>query len=179
MKGHKKIMVEDLGRKKTGEIQGKAVRSRRFSMLPPRSYQRALFCLLAAGVLAFPGCFFLHHKRADDALLPTGQQPDKVLYQKSIDAIDSGHYDVGRLTLQTLLNTYPDSEYLAKAKLAIANSYYQQGGTAGLTQADAEYKDFITFFPTAPEVPCGHGPLSHDGEARPRPDPDQTGPGRV
>jgi len=153
MKGYKKIMTEDLRRKKTGQIQAKAAHSRRFSMLSPRSYQRAVFCLLAAGVLAFPGCFFFHHKSAADSLLPTGQQPDKILYQKSIDAIDSGHYDVGRLTLQTLLNTYPDSEYLAKAKLAIANSYYQQGGTAGLTEADAEYKDFITFFPTAPEAP--------------------------
>ena len=37
-----------------------------------------------------------------------------------------------RLTLQTLINTYPDSEYLAKAKLAIADSYYKEGGTAGL-----------------------------------------------
>ena len=46
-----------------------------------------------------------------------------------------------------------DSEYLAKAKLAIANSYYQEGGISGLTQSEAEYKDFITFFPTAPEAP--------------------------
>jgi outer membrane protein assembly factor BamD len=60
---------------------------------------------------------------------------------------------VGRLTLQTLINTYPDSEYLAKAKLAIADSYYSEGGVSGLTQAEAEYKDFITFFPTAPEAP--------------------------
>jgi outer membrane protein assembly factor BamD len=60
---------------------------------------------------------------------------------------------VGRLTLQTLINTYPDSEYLSKAKLAIADSYYNEGGTSGLTQAEAEYKDFITFFPTAPEAP--------------------------
>ena len=59
----------------------------------------------------------------------------------------------GRLTLQTLINAYPDSEYLSKAKLAIADSYYSEGGVSGLTQAEAEYKDFITFFPTAPEAP--------------------------
>lgn len=103
--------------------------------------------------MALPGCVLFVHRGATDNLLPTGQQPDKVLYQKSIDAIDHGHYDVGRLTLQALLNTYPDSEYLAKAKLAIADSYYEQGGTAGLTEAEAEYKDFQTFFPTAPEAP--------------------------
>ncbi|MGH9444905.1 MAG: outer membrane protein assembly factor BamD, partial [Terriglobia bacterium] len=59
----------------------------------------------------------------------------------------------GRLLLQSLINTYPDSEYLSQAKLAIANSYYRQGGISGLTEAEAEYKDFITFFPTAPEAP--------------------------
>ena len=82
-----------------------------------------------------------------------GDQPDKVLYEKATNEIAHGRYDVGRLTLQTLMNTYPDSEYLAKTKLAIADSYYKEGGVSGLTQAEAEYKDFITFFPTAPEAP--------------------------
>ena len=61
-------------------------------------------------------------------------------------------FDTARLSLQTLINTYPDSEYLAKAKLAIADSYYKEGGTTGLTQAVAEYQDFITFFPFLEEA---------------------------
>src|SRR6185437_358266 len=60
--------------------------------------------------------------------------------------------DVARLDLQTLLNTYPDSQYQMRAKLAIADSWYKEGGTAALAQAEAKYKDFITFFPTAPEA---------------------------
>jgi outer membrane protein assembly factor BamD len=78
--------------------------------------------------------------------------PDKVLYDKAINATKSGHFDIARLDLQTLLNTYPDSQYLMKAKLAIADSWYKEGGTAALTQAEQEYKDFITFFPNAPEA---------------------------
>ena len=58
-----------------------------------------------------------------------------------------GRYAAGRLALQTVINTYPDSEYLAKAKLAIGDSYFKEGGTAGLKQSIVEYKDFITFFP--------------------------------
>jgi len=79
--------------------------------------------------------------------------PDKVLYDRAIKDIKKGRHEVGRLTLQTLINTYPDSEYLAKAKLAIADSYYKEGGTANLTQAIAAYKDFIVFFPFLPEAP--------------------------
>ncbi|HSY70564.1 MAG TPA: outer membrane protein assembly factor BamD [Edaphobacter sp.] len=78
--------------------------------------------------------------------------PDKVLYDKALDATKHGHFDVARLDLQTLLNTYPDSQYQMKAKLAIADSWYKEGGTAALTQAEQEYKDFITFFPNAPEA---------------------------
>jgi outer membrane protein assembly factor BamD len=94
----------------------------------------------------------MHHPDPGLIFAP-GEQPDKVLYQKATNEITHGRYEVGRLTLQTLINTYPDSEYLSKAKLSIADSYYSEGGVSGLTQAESEYKDFITFFPTAPEAP--------------------------
>ena len=48
-------------------------------------------------------------------------EPDKILYDKAMADIKHGRHEVGRLNLQTLINTYPDSEYLAKAKLAIAD----------------------------------------------------------
>ena len=79
-------------------------------------------------------------------------EPDKQLYDKAMEDIKRGKHEVGRLGLQTLINTYPDSEYLAKAKLAIADSYYKEGGTANITQAIAGYKDFIVFFPFLPEA---------------------------
>ena len=41
---------------------------------------------------------------------------------------------------------------MMRAKLAIADSWYKEGGSAALTQAEQEYKDFITFFPNAPEA---------------------------
>ncbi len=78
--------------------------------------------------------------------------PDKELYDKAVAATKKGHFDVARLDLQTLLNTYPDSQFQMRAKLAIADSWYKEGGTAALTQAESEYKDFITFFPNAPEA---------------------------
>ena len=39
-----------------------------------------------------------------------------------------------------------------RAKLAIADSWYREGGTAALTQAESEYADFRVFFPNAPEA---------------------------
>jgi outer membrane protein assembly factor BamD len=79
-------------------------------------------------------------------------QPDKILYDRALEDVKHGRFTEGRLSLQTLINTYPDSEYLAKAKLAVADSYYKENGTSNLTQAVAEYKDFITFFPFLEEA---------------------------
>jgi outer membrane protein assembly factor BamD len=80
------------------------------------------------------------------------KQPDKVLFDRAMDAMKHNRYDVARLSLQTLINTYPDSEYIARAKLAVADSWYAEGGSASLAQAEIEYKDFETFFPNMPEA---------------------------
>jgi outer membrane protein assembly factor BamD len=108
-----------------------------------------LICALIACAGA-GGCF--GKKVAKNAHVTASAAPDSVLYNRALDDIKHGRYDVARLSLQTLENTYPDSEYLAKAKLAIADSYSKEGGTSGLTQAIAEYKDFITFFPFLDEA---------------------------
>ena len=80
------------------------------------------------------------------------KQPDKELFDKAMIAMKKGRFDVARLDLQTMLNTYPESEYRMRAKLAVGDSWFKEGGTAALTQAEAEYGDFITFFPDAPEA---------------------------
>jgi outer membrane protein assembly factor BamD len=80
------------------------------------------------------------------------KQPDKELFDKAMLALKKGKFDVARLDLQTLLNTYPETEYAMRAKLAIGDTWYREGGSAALTQAEAEYKDFITFFPNTPEA---------------------------
>jgi outer membrane protein assembly factor BamD len=93
-------------------------------------------------------------KRAkyDNPIAKDSEQPDKVLFDKAIKDMEKGRYEVARLTLQTLMNTYDTSEYLAKAKLAYADSWFREGGSHGLAQAEAEYKDFILFYPTMEEA---------------------------
>jgi outer membrane protein assembly factor BamD len=104
---------------------------------------------VAFGATLLAGCF---GKKQAAPAIGTSAEPDKVLYTKATNDIKHGRYAVGRLALQTLINTYPDSEYLAKAKLEIAQSYYREGGTAGLKQSIVECKDFITFFPFLDEA---------------------------
>src|SRR5271165_3266593 len=97
-----------------------------------------------------------HKKKENLAANPLAnvksKQPDKELFDKAMIALKKGRFDVARLDLQTMLNTYPESEYRMRAKLAVGDTWFKEGGTAALTQAEAEYKDFITFFPNAPEA---------------------------
>jgi len=104
---------------------------------------------VAFGATLLAGCF---GKKNVAPVAGTSAEPDKVLYEKATNDMKHGRYSIGRLALQTLINTYPDSEFLAKAKLEIARSYYKEGGTAGLKQSIVECKDFITFFPFLDEA---------------------------
>jgi outer membrane protein assembly factor BamD len=106
--------------------------------------------LIAALAMSFAGC---HHNKVSNPIANVdSKQPDKVLFDRAMDAMKRGKYDVARITLQTLINTYPDSEFIARAKLAVGDSWFAEGSTAGYQQAEVEYKDFITFFPNLPEA---------------------------
>ena len=104
--------------------------------------------VLAILLVALSGC---RRKKYENPITKDTQQPDKVLFDKAVKDIEKGRYEIARLTLQTLINTYDTSEFLAKAKLAIADSWFREGGGSGLAQAEAEYKDFILFYPAMEE----------------------------
>jgi outer membrane protein assembly factor BamD len=108
--------------------------------------KQAVLAALSLGLLA--SCI---HKKYDTPITKNTQQPDKVLFDQAIKDIEHGRYEVARISLQTLMNTYESSEYMAKAKLAIADSWYREGAANGLAQAEAEYKDFILFYPQMEE----------------------------
>ncbi|HYW36767.1 MAG TPA: outer membrane protein assembly factor BamD [Terriglobales bacterium] len=113
--------------------------------------RRTSFVLFLALLLAF--AVACTNKKAVNPLANVGsKQPDKVLFDRAMDAMKHNRFDVARMTLQTLINTYPDSEFIARAKLAVADSWYAEGGTTAMQQAEIEYKDFRTFFPNMPEA---------------------------
>ncbi len=109
-----------------------------------------LVALLGGLLIVGAGCT---NKKSVNPLAGVGsKQPDKVLFDRAMDAMKHNRFDVARMTLQTLINTYPDSEFVARAKLAVGDSWYAEGGTASLAQAEQEYRDFETFFPNMPEA---------------------------
>jgi outer membrane protein assembly factor BamD len=93
------------------------------------------------------------NKKVNNPLANVGsKQPDKVLFDRAMEQMKHNRFDQARMILQTLINTYPDSEFIARAKLAVADSWYAEGGSTALTQAEVEYRDFETFFPNMSEA---------------------------
>lgn len=77
---------------------------------------------------------------------------DKEIYEQASKKAEKGRYDEARLLYNVIISTYVDSEYLPLAKLAIADTFYLEGGTSNLEQAIGGYNDFAQLFPTHPRI---------------------------
>jgi outer membrane protein assembly factor BamD len=76
-------------------------------------------------------------------------QPDKALFDRALEALKKNRYAEARALLENLIDSYRDSDYVPRAKLAIGDAWYAEGV---FKRAEMEYQDFITFFPNRPEV---------------------------
>jgi outer membrane protein assembly factor BamD len=115
-------------------------------------FKKSAIVVLVLVVALASGCSRKNNKVQNPLANVGSVQPDKVLFDRAVDAMQHRKYDVARLTFQTLINTYPDSEYIARAKLGVADSWFNEGTPTALVQAESEYKDFETFFPNMAEA---------------------------
>jgi outer membrane protein assembly factor BamD len=74
---------------------------------------------------------------------------DRVLFEQARNALKKSKYAQARSLLERLISSYPDSDYVPRAKLSIADAWYAE---RAFKRAELEYRDFITFFPNRPEV---------------------------
>jgi outer membrane protein assembly factor BamD (BamD/ComL family) len=110
---------------------------------------------LCAGALAFFIIAALPQPAAgqqDRKASQSSEQPDKVLLDRAVRELQKKRYQSARLLLQTLINTYQDSEYISKAQLAIAQSWFKEGGSRALAQAELGCTQLIQQFPDSPEA---------------------------
>jgi outer membrane protein assembly factor BamD len=101
--------------------------------------------------------------------------PDKTLFETGEEYLGKSQFIKARLAFQTLINTYPDSDLTSESYMAIGDSFYDEGGTENLLQAEDQYKNFIVFFPTHPKAPdAAMKILSLNMKMMRAPDRDQT-----
>src|SRR5437899_8437452 len=96
--------------------------------------RKIVFTIVLAASVFVAGC--RHSKVQNPIANIDSKQPDKVLFDRAMDAMKHGKYPVARTLLETCINTYPDSEYIARAKLSLGDYWYSEGGTAAMQQAE-------------------------------------------
>jgi len=111
----------------------------------------SIITIVFASALALPlaGCGPKNKVKNENA---SAEGRDRELYNQASKKAEKGRYDEARLTYNIIITTYPDSAYLPLAKLAIADTFYLEGGTSSLQQAIGGYKDFAQYFPTHPKI---------------------------
>ena len=93
------------------------------------------------------------NKKVNNPLANVGsKQPDKVLFDRAMDAMKHNRFDVARMTLQTLINTYPTRSTSPAPSWRWPIPGTPRVARPRLSQAEIEYKDFNTFFPNMPEA---------------------------
>jgi outer membrane protein assembly factor BamD len=111
----------------------------------------SIITIVFASALALPfaGCGPKNKVKSDNA---SAEGRDLELYNQASKKAEKGRYDEARLTYNIIITTYPDSAYLPLAKLAIADTFYLEGGTSNLQQAIGGYKEFAQYFPKHPKI---------------------------
>lgn len=109
-----------------------------------QSFRFTLMCIAYVGIAGF---FAWGMTPQESAVTP-----DETLYETGMKYLENDQYEKARIALQSLINSYPDSEMTAEAYFAVGDTYYEEGGTENLQQAIKQYSDFIKFFPVHPKA---------------------------
>ena len=83
---------------------------------------------------------------------PGTAQPDQFLFERGNAALGEKRWYTAREFFQTLIDTYPQSQHRADAKLGLADAYLGDGSPASQVLAINEYREFLSFFPTSPRA---------------------------
>jgi outer membrane protein assembly factor BamD len=77
---------------------------------------------------------------------------DEALFEMGEQFIEKDP-EKGRLYLRQVIDSFPKSIFAQRAKLLIADSYFDMGDEGSMIIARSEYQEFISLFPYSPSAP--------------------------
>jgi outer membrane protein assembly factor BamD len=95
------------------------------------------------GVLLLASC---GGTRPDIATLASNS--DQVIWEAGQKAAEKKQWETARQHFKRIIEGFPQSQVGPQARLALADSYFQEGGTGNYILAVSAYREFLTFFPT-------------------------------
>jgi len=109
---------------------------------------RALVLRAAAAALAATGAACASSS-ADIASLSSSS--DEIVWQAAEKAFQKKQYENARKYYRRIIDGFPQSEHLPAARIGLAESYFQEGGPANYILAVAQYREFLTLYPSHPK----------------------------
>jgi outer membrane protein assembly factor BamD len=79
-------------------------------------------------------------------------EPDKFLWERGSQELNKKHWLNAREYFRQLMDSYPQSQYRADAKLGLADTYLGENSTESKVLAINEYREFLSFYPTHPRA---------------------------
>ncbi|HWX24744.1 MAG TPA: outer membrane protein assembly factor BamD, partial [Vicinamibacteria bacterium] len=87
-----------------------------------------------------------HTGEVDIAILAGGS--DEAIWEGGQKAAQRRDWEVARKHYKRIIDGFPQSTFGARARLALADSHFNEGGTANYILAISEYRDFLTLYPS-------------------------------
>jgi outer membrane protein assembly factor BamD len=100
----------------------------------------------AAGLLAFVAC---GHGQPDIATLTSNS--DQVIWEAGQKALQKKDWESARQHFKRIVDAFPQSQYAPSARLALGDTYIEEGGTSNDILAIGAYREFLTLYPSHPK----------------------------
>lgn len=75
---------------------------------------------------------------------------DQVVWEAGQKAIEKKDWESARQYYRRLIDAFPQSQHQPDARIALADSYFEEGGTGNLVLAVSAYREFLTLYPQHP-----------------------------
>jgi outer membrane protein assembly factor BamD len=95
--------------------------------------------------LALSGC-----ASSQGDLSSLASSSDEIVWQAADKAFKKKQWDSARKYYRRIIDGFPQSEHLPGARLALAESHFNEGGAGNYVLAISAYREFLTLYPSHP-----------------------------
>jgi outer membrane protein assembly factor BamD len=101
---------------------------------------------VVAGLMALAAC---GHGQPDIATLTSNS--DQVIWEAGQKALQKHDWQSARQHFKRIIDAFPQSQYAPSARLALGDTYIEEGGTSNDILAIGAYREFLTLYPSHPK----------------------------
>jgi outer membrane protein assembly factor BamD len=91
-----------------------------------------------------------HGTEADIATLASNS--DRIVWEAGQKAVEDKNWAAARQYFKRVVDGFPGSELAPQARLALADTHFNEGGTAGYILAASAYREFLALYPSHPRA---------------------------